>query len=138
MLERLERLRGKQQVSINYHHIIHWLIRKPGAFKDYKYHAQLFPTNTFRMAYDWLLEHCSQTSTKVYLRILELAATVSEVRVEAALDRAFEEDGQITADIIERYLIDTPLTPLTSRGTVAEVDLLQYDSLLFSGSQTLQ
>ena len=63
--------------------------------------------------YDWLLEHCSQTATKVYLRILELAATVSEVRVEAALDRAFEEDGQITADIIERYLIDTPLTPLT-------------------------
>jgi hypothetical protein len=138
MLERLERLRGKQQVSINYRHIIHWLIRKPGAFKDYKYHAQLFPTNTFRMAYDWLLEHCSQTSTKVYLRILELAATVSEVRVEAALDRAFEEDGQISADIIERYLIDSPITPFKSRGTVAEVDLLQYDSLLFSGSQTLQ
>ena len=138
MLERLERLRGKQQASINYRHIIHWLIRKPGAFRNYKYHAQLFPTNTFRMAYDWLLEHSSQNSTKIYLRILELAATESEVRVEEALDRAFEEDGEISIEIIERYLTDSKLTPLKSRGTVAEVDLLQYDNLLFSGNQPLQ
>jgi hypothetical protein len=90
------------------------------------------------MAYDWLLEHSSQNSTKIYLRILELAATESEVRVEEALDRAFEEDGEISVEIIERYLTDSKLTPLKSRGTVAEVDLLQYDNLLFSGNQPLQ
>jgi len=28
---------------VNYRHVIDWLVRKPGAFADYRYQADLFP-----------------------------------------------------------------------------------------------
>jgi hypothetical protein len=51
----LPRLSGKQQHHINYRHIIWSLVRKPGAFAAYRYRDELFPTTTFRQAYDRLL-----------------------------------------------------------------------------------
>ena len=39
---------------INYRHVIDWLVRKPGAFENYRYREDLFPTSRFRMAYDSL------------------------------------------------------------------------------------
>jgi len=35
---------------------IEWLMRKPGAFENYRYQEDLFPTSRFRMAYDALKE----------------------------------------------------------------------------------
>ena len=34
---RLPRLRGAENHCINYRHIIDWLVRKPGAFSNYRY-----------------------------------------------------------------------------------------------------
>ena len=34
LVERLPRLRGRNRRKINYRHVIDWLVRKPGAFKD--------------------------------------------------------------------------------------------------------
>ena len=42
-VEELPRLRGRQQHRVNYRHVIDWLVRKPGAFADYRYQADLFP-----------------------------------------------------------------------------------------------
>src|SRR5262249_48302614 len=53
-LERLPRLRGQYQHRIHYRHVIDWLVRKPGAFANYRYRDDLFPTSRFRMAYDAL------------------------------------------------------------------------------------
>jgi hypothetical protein len=53
-VERLPRLRGKQRHLIQYPHIIEWLVRKPGAFADYRYRADLYPTSRFRRACDLL------------------------------------------------------------------------------------
>ena len=54
-VQRMPRLPGSGKHAINYRHIIDSLVRKPGAFANYKYHEDLFPTSHFRMAYDALV-----------------------------------------------------------------------------------
>jgi transposase len=51
-IEVLPRLRGENGHCINYRHVIDWLVRKPGAFTNYRYKDDLFPTSQFRIAYD--------------------------------------------------------------------------------------
>src|ERR1017187_1730884 len=55
-VEDLPRLRGRSKHRVDYRHIIEWLVRKPGAFENYRYQEDLFPTSRFRMAYDALRE----------------------------------------------------------------------------------
>src|SRR5260370_15376209 len=47
----ISRLVGKHHHRIDYHHVIHSLVRKPGAFAAYRYQDDLFPATTFRQAY---------------------------------------------------------------------------------------
>jgi hypothetical protein len=42
-------LRGRGKHRVDYRHIIHWLVRKPGAFENYRYRDELFPPSRFRM-----------------------------------------------------------------------------------------
>ena len=56
----IPRLHGRRKHSINYRHVIDWLVRKPGAFENYRYRDDLYPNTRFRMAYDWLQELISQ------------------------------------------------------------------------------
>ena len=78
-VEDLPRLRGRGKHRIDYRHIIEWLARKPGAFENYRYQEDLFPTSRFRMAYDALRERTPSRSSKEYLKILKLAAEAGEV-----------------------------------------------------------
>ena len=55
-VEELPRLRGRSKHRVDYRHIIDWLVRKPGAFENYRYREDLFPTSWFRLAYDALRE----------------------------------------------------------------------------------
>lgn len=57
-----QRLRGDDRYRVNYRHIVGWLIRKPGAFRDYRYKADLFPTEVFQWAYEQL---CGVLSVRV-------------------------------------------------------------------------
>ena len=50
-VEVMGRLRGRGKHRVHYRHIIDWLVRKPGAFENYLYRDELFPTSRFRMAY---------------------------------------------------------------------------------------
>ena len=85
-VEQLQRLRGRQKHRVDYRHIIDWLVRKPGAFEYYRYRDELFPTSRFRMAFDLLQERRGRAQgSKEYLRILELAAKDSEVKVDEVL-----------------------------------------------------
>lgn len=83
----MPRLRGQEKHHINYRHIISWLVRKPGAFAQYCYQADLFPSSRFRQAYDVLLAKQPQRASKEYLRLLHLAARTSESGVDEALGR---------------------------------------------------
>ena len=130
LVEQLPRLRGRGKHRIDYRHVIDWLVRKPGAFADYRYRADLFPSSHFRMAYDVLRQQQPARSDKEYLRILHLAARESEAGVEAALVELLKEDGRMDAAAVrERLRQQSQIQPATEV-TVAAVDLSLYDALL--------
>ncbi len=84
-LDTLPRLIGKGGCHIDYRHLCWSLARKPGAFANYKYRDELLPSLVFRKAYDELTEAAPQRADREYVRLLHLAASTSEVEVEAAL-----------------------------------------------------
>ena len=83
----MERVRGeKRGQRVNYRHVIGSLVRKPGAFARYRFREQMFPTMTFRLAYDALKRNgVGERADVEYVRILHLAATTMESTVDSAL-----------------------------------------------------
>jgi len=96
-VEQIERLRGAKGHRIQYRHIIDWLVRKPGAFENYRYREDLFPTLRFRMAYDWLKRVRSVNANREYLEILLLAAKETETGVDQVLQLLLEAEDDISA-----------------------------------------
>jgi len=71
---------------INYRHIIGSLVRKPGAFRRYRFREDLFPSDLFRWAWECLSESLSErTAEREYLQMLNHAALTMQCEVEAAL-----------------------------------------------------
>jgi hypothetical protein len=129
------RLRGKGGHRINYRHVIDWLLRKPGAFANYRYRDDLFPTTRFRMAYDYLAAKISSPTraSKEYLQILNLAAKESESGVDDALRVLFEKELEISSHSVLLLLkshLGKPSAPSATEVIVSEVDLENYDQLL--------
>ena len=104
VIEQIPRLRGQGKHLINYRHVIDSLVRKPGAFENYKYREDMFPTSRFRMAYDALRETAPSRASREYLRILELAARENESLVDDALRVLFEEDQPITFEAVKERI----------------------------------
>jgi hypothetical protein len=130
MVEQLPRLRGRGKHRIDYRHVIDWLVRKPGAFADYRYREDLFPSSHFRMAYDVLRQRQPARAAKEYLRILHLAARESEVGVEAVLVELLKDDGRMDAAAVGEKLRQQGQVQAATEVTVAAVDLRLYDALL--------
>ena len=130
-VEDLPRLRGRSKHRVDYRHIIEWLVRKPGAFENYRYKEDLFPTSRFRMAYDALRETAPACAVKEYLKILKLAAEEGEVVVGEALRELLEgkTETELTAAAISELLrkLDA-ITPVTVV-EVAVPDLAGFDAL---------
>lgn len=129
-IETLERLRGKGKHRIDYRHIIDWLVRKPGAFENYRYQADLFPTSRFRVAYDVLKERSSARSAREYLKILHLAAQEGESRVDEALRFLIEENRPITWELVEAVVKSDQAIPPATEMAIDSVDLVVYDDLI--------
>lgn len=125
----LPRLRGQHQQQIDYRHIIWSLLRKPGAFAQYRYREELFPTLLFRQAYDHLQAVRPQTADREYLRILHLAASTSEHDVALAL-ALFVEQGVVPTFEATRELVQLPRAGAVPELTAAVLDLGVYDQLL--------
>ena len=125
----LPRMQGKHQHRIGYHHIIWSLVRKPGAFAAYQYRDELFPTTTFRLAYDRLRADWSKRADHVYVRILHLAATTSETEVETALS-LLQEAHIIPTFVAVRDLVKLPVAPVVPQIQVPPLDLSPYDQLI--------
>ena len=130
-VEDLPRLRGRSKHRVDYRHIIEWLVRKPGAFENYRYKEDLFPTSRFRMAYDALQETAPGQAVKEYLKILKLTAEEGETPVDEALRELLKGKVEvaITVETIGEVLrrLDT-ITPVTVV-EVAAVDLASFDEL---------
>jgi hypothetical protein len=129
-VEQLPRLRGRGKHRIEYRHVIDWLVRKPGAFADYRYRADLFPSSRFRTAYDLLCQQQPARAAKEYLGLLHLAARRGEADVEAALGRLLDQGQPLGVAAAEEELAkkERPLSP--PEVTVGPVNLASYDALL--------
>ena len=130
-IENIPRLRGSGNHHIQYRHIIDWLVRKPGAFENYRYRSDLFPTSRFRMAYDELKQHHADSKAdKEYLLILKLAAKENETSVDEALRFLFDRNKPISAESVKNLVLSgqkpTPITDVT----IPAVVLQTYDCLL--------
>jgi hypothetical protein len=129
-VEAIPRLRGEGKHRIQYRHIIDWLVRKPGAFENYRYRQDLFPTHRFRMAYDHLRQSQPARAAKQYLSILHLAARESEIAVDDALRTLIDQEALITFESVEAIVRSDEQMPSVTEVAVPKVDLAAYDALL--------
>ena len=104
-------------------------MRKPGAFARYRFREQMFPTMTFRLAYDALKRWRGERADVEYVRILHLAATTMESTVDSALALLLEAGEPFDYAMVKELANPAPprAPVLTLPGTP---DLRVYDSLL--------
>jgi hypothetical protein len=133
VIDTMPRLRGEADHRIDYRHIIGSLVRKPGAFARYRDREELFPSLTFRQAYDALCVTHGERADVEYVRLLHLAATTSERHVDAML-MALLHDGQ-PFDYAAVQALVTPTIPSVPMIHIPPPDLAQYDALLVGGGR---
>ena len=128
-VEVMPRLRGKGGHLVRYRHIIDWLARKPGAFADYRYRADLFPSSRFRAAYDALSKTSPSRADREYLLILKLAADEGEAKVAEALRLLLDTCEEISAEMVAE-IISWEMGDLSAEVFVTPANLGAYDLLL--------
>jgi hypothetical protein len=130
-VDRMPRLHGDGKHLVNYRHVIDWLVRKPGAFANYRYKASMFPTSNFRIAYDQLLkQHSIHRASKEYLRILHLAATESQTHVDRILLFFCHNDQPISYESVKEQLTSIQQLPPVTAVNIDAINLRDYDVLL--------
>jgi transposase len=98
VLAQLPRHGGDRGAVIDFRHIIGWLLLKPGAFAQYRWREQMFPTLTYRAAYDHLLRvHHQDQADRMYLAILQLAATEGTTTVDNLLEEILNSPKPVVA-----------------------------------------
>ncbi len=125
---RMPRLHGEGTHAIDYRHIIWSLVRKPGAFARYRFREDLFPTMTFRRAYDALTASRGDRADVEYVRILHLAASTMQSLVEAALESLLVAGKSCDYDAVRA--IAAPEKPTIPTVRIARPDLAAYDQLI--------
>ena len=132
LIERLTRLTGSQTYRIDYRHVIDSLVRKPGAFENYRYKDEMFPSSLFRVAYDQLITQCHRrpSANKQYVKILELAAKESQSLVQSALKTLMDNNQMIIFEWIEAMVHAQTRPETVTDVFIAEIDLGVYDQLL--------
>ena len=120
---------GDQAHHINYRHVIRSLVRKPGAFGQYRFREYLFPSDVFRWAWDSLSGHLNESNAqREYLQVLHHAAHTMQCRVEEALGE-LRREGQVPR--LNRVLeICGPVVPEPPKLQALVVNLCEYDELL--------
>lgn len=134
IIETMPRILGSAKHRIQYRHIIDSLIRKPGAFENYKYKDDMFPTTRFRIVYDELLKEKSvRNAVKEYLLILNLAAKESETLVDEVLRILLQKKTERidSQTVINLYnIIKNENVAQKTDIQIKEVNLEDYDLLL--------
>jgi len=132
-IEILPRLRGEKCHYINYRHVIDTLVRKPGAFENYRYKDDMFPTSQFRIAYDILRnQHGIRQANKQYLKILELAAKENQTSVNEVLRFSINRTDEIDFDIVKQMIKSKQQPPTATDVFIGDIDIDGYDCLLES------
>lgn len=130
LVETMPRLRG-EVARIDYRHVIWSLVKKPGAFARFRYKEELFPTLTFRRAYDALRESRGERADVEYVRILHLAASTMESIVEAALEELLSKGSAFDYATVRK--LTSPEPHEVPEVEIPAPDLTTYDVLLVGG-----
>jgi hypothetical protein len=130
LVQRMPRLRGQNKRLIDYRHVIGWLVRKPGAFARYVFRAELYPTTTFRRAYDSLVSQSAERADRHYVQLLHLASEEGEAAVEAALEQLLNAAAPLSVHAVRALWGQATPADVVAQVAVAAVDLGQYDALL--------
>jgi len=128
----MPRVLGDRGIVINYRHIIHSLIRKPAAFENYKYRDELYPTENFKKAYDYLIKNKSNRQATIeYLRILKLAADNFEDDVDVAIGLLLADKSLIlSVDLITELVVTDKKSILDSIELTPNLNI--YDDLFLN------
>jgi len=128
-IETIPRLRGDRDVRVDYRHVIWSLVRKPGAFARYKFREELFPSLTFRLAYDALKTFPGWEDLE-YVRILHLAASTMESQVEKVLEELLESGEPFDYAVVKSLAVPSP--SVVPEVSISKPDLKSFDRLLSS------
>jgi len=130
-VERMPRQFGCGKEAIDFRHVIDSLIRKPGAFVNYKYVNHMYPTTRFRMAYDQLLSNTTEASAvKQYLKLLYAAKHEGLDLVDDVLRWCLTTGTAIKADEVLKLVAAKQQIPAPTDVQVDAPDLSVFDSLL--------
>jgi hypothetical protein len=109
--------------------VIEPLLRKPGAFINYRHRQALYPSTVYRRVYDRLVsDHGERPGVIEYLHLLKLAAEETLEKVEAVLERQLAEPGKWRALQVREQLAPTPRKVIELMGLTPS--LRAYDALL--------
>ncbi len=130
-VDHFPRLRGQGKHRVQYAHVIDSLIRKPGAFQDYRYREDMFPTSRFRRAYDGMQQrHTPRVAARQYLQILKLAVAEGESVVDQALIGLETGEQPITSEAVRQQLGESGDHPQVQEIRISQMDVGLYDQLL--------
>lgn len=124
----MQRLRGRGKARIDYRHVIGSLVRKPGAFENYRYREEMFPSTVFRQAYDQLVLDDSKRASRRYLEILEWAALNSEAAMESSLRQLMDAGEELDVDRLIEMSASPMIEPIDI--SIPLPDMAAYDALL--------
>ena len=130
-MEVMPRLSGRGKELIDFRHVIDSLIRKPGAFANYRYQSHLYPTTRFRLAYDTLIKNTTEHSAiKQYLTILYAAKHEGLDTVDEILQSLLTSGGEMTAAAVLALIASGQHIPSPLDMDIAPPDLNEFDDLL--------
>lgn len=122
----------KGAANINFLHVVSSLRRKPGAFEDYKYREYMYPTTTFRRAYDKLKQkHSGKNLSKNYIELLHLAK-INDLRSVSKIVNSLLKSKQLPyADTVKKMMVTRIEIP---EPYVRQPNLKDYDQLLMGAA----
>jgi len=132
-IDSYRRLQGRGQCFIDWRHVISGLLKKPRAFRLYRWREELFPTEKFSLLYNLLKKHCPQEADLTYLRILNLAKQNGLKKVEHALKPFLDKQKAPAYEELKALVEEKPHE--VPQLELDPVDLSQYDSLLEGGNE---
>jgi transposase len=127
---------GDRGAVIDFRHVIGHLLRKPGAFANYRWRAEMFPAPVYRAAYDHLAR-VSHEADRRYLEILAVAADEGQTAVENALEQLLGAPRAVINAQEVRAMLATwrELEREWRQRPPLEVSLADYDALLDAAGQ---
>lgn len=129
-VEHIPRLKGDGKYRIDYRHIIEWLVRKPGAFENYRYKSEMFPSSYFRIAYDDLKRRNPLRANKEYVNLLYTASREGQDRTESAIRHLLSRDLSVSAESVRKILAKNGRIPSITDVAIDDIALKAYDELL--------